>query len=251
MLFLVGLGLSVVDIPIGAIEVCKRCDLYIDNFTSFVTEEITDYIRSETGKQMFELSRPDMEENVKEIVKRASGKDIAILVGGDPLMATTHKIIYIESKRQGVTIEIIHANSIITTAIGESGLDFYRFGAPCTIPDWSEHYSPVSFYEKLYVNLRNNEHTIMLLDYNPKAKRTLTVSEAVEKLLAAESHYKKGIISYSTKIIIMHNMSQSGKKIIMSTIGAAKPETYEGINILILPAALSDVENKAVSSIIG
>ena len=62
---------------------------------------------------------------------------MAILVGGDPLMATTHKIFIHRGERQKVETEIVHANSIITTAIGESGLDFYGFGAPCTIPKWS------------------------------------------------------------------------------------------------------------------
>ncbi len=43
-----------------------------------------------------------MEENASDMVKRAATKDIAILVGGDPLMATTHKILYIEAEKQHV-----------------------------------------------------------------------------------------------------------------------------------------------------
>ncbi len=44
MLFLVGLGLSEKEIPIGTIEVCKNCELYIDRFTSIVDERTTNYI---------------------------------------------------------------------------------------------------------------------------------------------------------------------------------------------------------------
>ncbi len=52
--------------------------------------------------------------------------------------------------------------------MGESGLDFYRFGQICTIPRWSEHYKPVSFYETIETNLTNGHHSILLLDYDPK-----------------------------------------------------------------------------------
>ena len=39
MLFIVGLGLSEKEIPIGTIEVCKNCELYIDRFTTRVEDE--------------------------------------------------------------------------------------------------------------------------------------------------------------------------------------------------------------------
>ena len=50
-------------------------------------------------------------------------------------------------------VEVVHSNSVLTAAIGESGLDFYRFGAIATIPKWSAHYTPVSFYETLQKNM--------------------------------------------------------------------------------------------------
>jgi diphthine synthase len=248
MLFLVGLGLSDKDIPIGTIDACKKCDLYIDNFTSMISESITNYITQTTGNEIKELSRKEMEEDAKEIVKKAKKKDIAILIGGDPLIATTHKILYIEAKKQGVETRIVHANSIITTAIGESGLDFYRFGGMCTIPKWTAHYSPVSFYEKIEANLKNKEHTILLLDYDAKNRITLNISDAINALDKAEEHYKKGIISGKTRIIILHNMSQNDSKVIPTNILNAKSLTYEGVNIIILPAGLTDIEKEAVEA---
>ena len=151
MLFLIGLGLSKDDLTLAALEACKNCHrLYLDRHTSRVDRATTDYISDTAGKDISDLARQDMEEGAKVLVSSASGKDIAILCGGDPLMATTHKILLIEAARQGVEVRVIHSNSIITAAIGESGLDFYRFGKVCTIPKWSQSYKPVSFYETIY-----------------------------------------------------------------------------------------------------
>lgn len=250
MLFLVGLGLSKKDIPSGAIEVCKNCDLYIDRFTSVISQESIDYIMQITGKEIKEISRKDMEENSIEIIKKSATKDIAILVGGDPLIATTHKILYIAAKKHKIKTQVIHANSIMTTAIGESGLDFYRFGATCTIPKWSEHYSPISFYEKMATNFTNKQHTMMLLDYDSKHRETLGISEAVKELQKAEEHYKKGIISSKTKIILLHNLLMDDSKVMLTTLeGASKIK--DGVNVIILPAEPADIEKEAVEARTG
>lgn len=249
MLFLVGLGLSEKEIPIGAVDVCKRCDLYIDRYTSRVSKKSTDKIKELTGKQITTLTRQEMEEGAKTLVKNAATKDIAILFGGDPLIATTHKILYIEAKKQGVKTETIHANSIITAVIGESGLDFYRFGTSCTIPRWSAHYSPVSFYEKIETNMRNKEHTILLLDYDQNSESTLSIKEAIISLGMAEEKYKKGIINDKTKIMILHNVSMDDMRIIFTTIEKARNQNFdEGVNIMILPAELTDIEKEAVEA---
>lgn len=249
MLFLVGLGLCEKEIPIGTIEVCKNCELYIDKFTTLVDERTIDYITELSGRRITELTRQDMEEDSHKIIQRAATKDIAILVGGDPLMATTHKILYIEAGRQQVKTQIVHANSIITTAIGESGLDFYRFGAPCTIPKWSAHYSPVSFYQKIETNLVNGNHTILLLDYDAPSRTTLPIKDAIAALEKADAHYKKGIINGKTKIIILHNMSLKDGKVITTTIEKAKDQDQGGVNIMIIPAELTDIEKEAVGAV--
>ena len=249
MLFLVGLGLSEKEIPIGAIEVCKNCDIYIDKYTSRIGKNTLNKIKELAGKEATQLSRQEMEEGAKDLIKKASQKDIAILFGGDPLIATTHKIFYIEATKQGVKIETIHANSIITAIIGESGLDFYRFGSTCTIPRFSEHYSPVSFYEKIESNQKSKEHSILLLDYDQNTEQTLTLKEAFMSLAMAEQKYKKGIITNTTKLMIMHNISLEDSQVILTTIEkAAGINLDDGVNVLILPAELTPIEEETVKA---
>ncbi len=250
MLFLVGLGLSEKEIPTGAIDACRKCDLYTDRYTSKISTQSLEKIKELTGKEAKTLTRSEMEEGAKELIKTAGVKDIAILCGGDPLIATTHKILYIEARKQGVKTETIHANSIITAVIGESGLDFYRFGKSCTIPRWSEHYSPVSFYEKIEANLKNKEHTILLLDYDQNSESTLSIKEAIMSLAMAEEKYKNGIITNKTKIMILHNVSMEDMQVIFTTVEkASETKLDEGVNIMILPADLTDIEQETVNAL--
>ncbi len=249
MLFLIGLGLSEKEIPVGAIEACKNCqELYMDRFTSKITQNMSAAISESTGKRITELSRDEMEENSGTIIKMAASKNVAVLVGGDPLIATTHKILYIGAKEHGVQVGIIHANSIVPTIMGESGLDFYRFGAPCTIPKWSEHYKPTSFYNKIFANMQNSQHSILLLDYDYRNESTLQVPEAVRELEAAESEHARGLIKGSTKILVMGNLSTERSRITATTLAKARNADYPGMNILILPSELTEIEAEAVAA---
>ena len=167
MLHLMGIGLTKGDLPLGTIEVCKKCELvYADRYTTFVTEDRIEQIEFLTERKVKRLDREMLEERLSVILNSAKEKDVAVLVGGDPLIATTHKIIFIAAKKAKVPVKVHHAASAIAAMLGESGLDFYRFGQTCTISRWSKHYEPVSFYEAIQKNMKNNLHSLVLLDWD-------------------------------------------------------------------------------------
>ena len=252
MLFLVGIGLSERDISLKAIEVCKDCDLYIDRYTSMIDDQRVEYLASAIGRQITTLARSDMEEGSRQIIERARTRDVAILIGGDPLMATTHKILYTAAKKLGVRVLAVHSSSIISAAMGESGLDFYRFGQVCTIPGWSEHYSPVSFYETISKNMKNNQHSMLLLDYDPIAVKSLSINEAIDTLEKAEQKYQQGVIIDKTKIFILHNVSMPTQKNIFTTIADSKAlNVTDGASVLVIPATLTDIEKEVIESMYG
>ncbi len=248
MLFLIGLGLSRDEISIGAIEAAKECELYADRYTSMISEETLDYIQEVARRKIVFLERHEMEEDAKALIERARRTNIAILTGGDPLIATTHKILFIQAKKLGVPTKVIHSNSAITTAISESGLDFYRFGKICTIPRWTQSYKPVSFYETIGTNLAIKAHSVLLLDYDSKEASTIPIREAITILEGAEKSYKRGIIKNDTSIMILNNLSQKNQRRIYTTIAQAKEMPLKGLNIIIIPSELSDIEKEIIDS---
>jgi diphthine synthase len=249
MLLLVGTGLSYNDISMRAVDACKGCELYIERYTSFIDDNKIKFLEQTLGKKINVLERNALEDDVKVIINKAKTTNVALLVGGDPLVATTHKIIFIEALKQKVETHVYHASSIISCAVGESGLDFYRFGQICTISKWSDNYKPISFYESIEKNLNNNLHSILLLDYDPKNEKSLDVSSAVAILENAEQHYKKKIVTDSTKVFVMHNLSLSNQSKLFVEIKSAKEIKFEkGPTLLIIPAKMSDIEQETVKS---
>ena len=249
MLYLVGIGLSNFDIPVGLAELCRRCEVYVDRYTTFIDEKKFIHLTSLIGREPIELSRAAMEENIKEILKKAKEKDVAILIGGDPLVATTHKIMYIGARKAGVPVKTMHASSGISALLGESGLDFYRFGQICTISRWSEHYTPVSFYETIQRNRKANLHSLVLLDYDPVRNSSLELREAVRILEEAEKKYGGNIVNDNTVIFIMHKIGLDDQQKMMTTMREGKRLTFGvGPTAIIIPGELADVEKDVVES---
>ncbi len=248
MLLLVGTGVSYNDISMAAVEACRGCELYVERYTSFVGSQKVEYLEKILGKRITALSREDLEEKAKETVAMADAKDIAILVGGDPLTATTHKILMIEARKQGIKTRILHSSSVIPTVIGESGLDFYRFGQVCTIPRWTERYKPVSFYDTIERNLSRNLHSLVLLDYDGQNERTLPVKDAVAALAAAENEYGKGIIGKSTVMMLVQDVGTGEQRVALTSMGEAPTQDKGRMTTLIIPAKLSEIEEEAMRS---
>jgi hypothetical protein len=81
----------------------------------------------------YEEVKKDLEEEQETFLEKARKNDIALFVPGDPLIATTHIDLVFEAKRRKIPVKIIH-NASIFSAIGEAGLQIYKFGKTATVP---------------------------------------------------------------------------------------------------------------------
>lgn len=185
MLYLIGLGLSWKDISLKALEAINKCDkVYLETYTSvsnFSAKQLSKLI----GKKVIELNRKQVEEE-KPFVKESKLKDIALLIFGDPLMATTH---------QEYKAEIIHACSIFD-GVGETGLSLYKFGKTASIPMPEKNFKPESFFDILEDNKKIDGHTLFLLDLKPN--KFLTIPEAIKILLKIAKKRKSKVFTEDT-----------------------------------------------------
>lgn len=250
MLHLVGTGLSEKGISAEGMEACKSCPkLYIERYTSIITETKQRFLESTIRKRMIEIGRPEMEENSGKLLEEAAKADIAILVGGDPLIATTHKILAIKARKLGITIKIYGSASVVSVAMGQSGLDFYRFGPIITVPLWSEHYKPTAFYETIKENAERNLHSILLLDYKSKEQRSLNPKEAIGTLLEAQKAHKGSILSSHTMLILVRDAGLATEKRLFVPLGEAETIDENGLFTIIIPARLTEIERELIQSI--
>jgi len=167
----------------------------------------------------------------------AAGKGtVALVVSGDPMIATTHVSLLLSAKKRGIVTEVIHASSVLSAAIGESGLQAYKFGKTVTLAYWRENYKPMSAYGVISENLSRGLHTLLLLDIDEQLG-PMSPSAAADVLLRMESVGKKGIFTPATKLVLLKGMgwkSPTKKYCALSEI--AKYDSKEGPAVIIVPS---------------
>ena len=191
-LFFIGLGLGTAkDLTLKGIELMQRAEkVYLESYTSILQctrEDIEKIIK----KKVQSAGRSDVENNAEALLNEAKTTDVALLVLGDPFVATTHVDLFLEAKKRGITTEVVHNASIIS-AIGETGLQVYKFGRTVSIPFQED---ATTFFDGIVSNQKEGLHTLVLLDLNPKENKFFTISEAIARIKKLEVLQKQKVCS--------------------------------------------------------
>ncbi|MEM2341578.1 MAG: diphthine synthase [Candidatus Bathyarchaeia archaeon] len=196
-LIFIGLGLyGCFDISLRGLEEIKRADyVFAEFYTSFMPSFNLEEFRKLSGKDLIVVSRRHIEdEDGTIILERAKYGRAVLLVPGDPLIATTHIFLRIKAEKMGIKTRVIHGPSILSAAIGLSGLQNYRFGKSVTIPFPDDNRLSYTPYIVIAENKIRNLHTLCFLDIKAEEGKYMSVNEALKILLRLEEERKEGII---------------------------------------------------------
>ncbi|MBN2250649.1 MAG: diphthine synthase [Candidatus Altiarchaeota archaeon] len=199
MLYFIGLGLhDTGDIPLKGLEALKKCtEAYAEFYTNRYAGDIDELGRL-AGKKINVLRRADLEERPEEnVLKNSKASDVALLVPGDPMVATTHVDLIMRARKLGVETRIIHASSVYS-AVGETGLQIYKFGKTSSLPYPEKSYFPTTPYDVLKDNLGLGLHTLFLLDIKADVDRYMTVGEGISLLLEMEEQKNQNVFTPDT-----------------------------------------------------
>ena len=180
-LYMIGLGLSdEKDISVRGLEIVKNCDfIYLENYTSVLQCKV-EKLEKFYDKKIILANRAGVEQS-DDIIERAANGNVALLVVGDPMCATTHIDLYIRAKKKDIKVEVIH-NSSIVSAVGILGLEVYKYGKITSIPFHNENVkTPIEVYE---MNKKMGLHTLFLLDLEPESGKFLSIKDAAEYLIS-------------------------------------------------------------------
>ena len=133
----VGLGLNdEMGISLRGLEEVKTADsAFIELYTSLMPNFSVKRFEEISGKPLHVVSRKELEEeNGEALLETARKSKGALLVPGDPLIATTHIALRIQTEKLGTKTRIVHGASILSAVMGISGLHNYKFGKSVTIP---------------------------------------------------------------------------------------------------------------------
>ncbi len=243
-LYMIGTGLNdEKDITIRGMEIIKKCGLiYLESYTSKLNCPVEDLERL-YQKKIIIADRELIEKNTEEMLEKAKEHNVAFLVIGDVFSATTHTDLRLRALGKGVKVSIIH-NASILTAIGDTGLELYKFGRIASIPFANENISTP--YDVLETNQKIGLHTLFLLDIDSDEKKCMAIKEALEYLLHLENKKKKGLLNNSTLCVCCGKLGAEDAKIKAGTVGDMLTEEFPGLQCLIIPGKLHFIEEETL-----
>ena len=246
MLYIVGLGLyDEKDITLGGLEVLKKCSkIYAEFYTNLWHGSIKN-LEALAGNEIKILDRRALEEKPDELLNHAKTGDVALLIPGDPMAATTHIDVVLRAEKLGINVKIIHSSSIFS-AVGETGIQLYKFGKTTSIVFPEKNYSPESPYDAIRDNLKMDLHTMCLLDVKYDENRYMTVNDGIDILLQIED--KRGGQVFTKKTLCLGCARLGGDETIkFGTAGELMKHDFGAQpHVLIVPAKLHFVEEEAL-----
>uniref|UniRef100_A0AC35UAU3 Diphthine methyl ester synthase n=1 Tax=Rhabditophanes sp. KR3021 TaxID=114890 RepID=A0AC35UAU3_9BILA len=237
--YLVGLGLGTVeDVTVKGQRIVKACDkVFLESYTSILSSGLSPKALEEFyERKIIPADREMVESGSDEILSDAKDKDVALLVVGDPFGATTHSDIYLRAVELGITVKVIH-NASIMNAVGCTGLQLYNFGETVSFCFWTETSKPISYFDKVILNLERNQHTLCLLDIKTneinleqmmKGKlvrnppQYMTASEASSQILEAypllRERDTQNLLTPETMIVAIARLGWDDQKIVYASV---------------------------------
>jgi len=228
MIYLIGLGLDNEEVTEKGLKAIQKVEkVFAEFYTNTETIDLGK-LEEKTGSNIQKLSREEVEQEDK-IIKEAKNSDVAFLVSGDALTATTHYDIKHRAEKQGIETEVFHAPSIFTS-IAETGLNVYRFGRTVTLPEKGKPESIVEYIEK---NDEIGLHSLILLDIN------LEADKAAGKILDMKPEFA------DRETIVLERANLENQEIsVMELEKVANSEFGEPPHSLILPGEKSHKEEE-------
>ncbi|GAH40409.1 unnamed protein product, partial [marine sediment metagenome] len=212
------------------VKKCKR--IYLENYTvdfPYNREELEHVI----GKKIIPSDREFVES--LSVVDEAKKMDIALLVYGSPLTATTHISLIQEAKKCDVRYKIIY-NASILDAVAETGLQVYKFGKIASMPKWDKgkNFIPDSFMEIVQENQSIGAHSLILIDIG------LEFQDALNQLEISAEKYKIKL----KKIIICSRLGTRDKKIYYDYADKLNDKKINAPYCIIIPSKLHFIEKE-------
>lgn len=254
-LIFIGLGLwDERDIALRGLEAVKSADhVFAEFYTSALGGAGVERLEALYGRKVTVLKREEIENNPGPLLARAKAGSVVLLVGGDPMVATTHVDLRLRALSLEIPVRIIHGASIASAAAGIAGLQSYKFGrsatvvAPFKLPTAAGKDTsviPQSAYDALRENLRRGLHTLLLLDLG------LPIPRALELLEAVEAERREGVLPRT-----FVGIARAGSE--APVVKAGTPDELKRVDfggmpqLLICPGELHFLEREALKKIAG
>ncbi len=244
-LTLVSIGLSSHrDLSLRAVEAAGSADVvYAETYTMKLCTN-PQRLGETIGRPVQSLTRGQLEDDAGRLLDEAMNRDVAVLVGGDALTATTHISLVVDAAKRGIPVKVIHGASVFT-AVAETGLSLYKFGRTVTVP--LPEKGPVdSVTRAIRENREHGLHTLMLLDLDEPNGRYLTIGQAITRLEETDE------FSMDTLLVGVARLGSESRVIKADTAMNLKTQGFgDPPHVIVAPGRLHFMEEEALKALAG
>lgn len=254
MLEFVGLGLyderSITQRGAQAISVADT--VYLEAYTSVLAGATVDELEAHHGCELTMLDRSTIEQTPDEILDRAQEEHVVMLVGGDPMVATTHVDLRLRAVERDIETSVIHGTSAATAAAGLCGLQARRFGKATTVPhpgQFGDDGVPPSVIETIDDNHERGLHTMVYLDIKlGDATRESLSDELEDRCLDAGTAAAELERAVPDLLAVAVGRAGSDDPLVVADRVSALAGRDFGppLHLLIIPGRLHDLEAQAL-----
>lgn len=261
-LFIIGIGLGdEKDITLRGLEIVKKCSaVYLEHYTSILQCQVSE-LEELYGCQIKLADRDFVEKKPDEMLDKAKNSDVAFLVVGDAMSATTHLDILLRAKKEEIEVVVV-PNASILTAVGCVGLELYKYGKTVSIVFPEPNWAVEAHYDGLKENLSSGLHTLCLLDIKVKEPsretlkkgggdaeeaRFMTVGQGIQSLLDIEAKRSEEVFTSDTVCVGCARLGCADQKIVSGTAASLLDVDFgKPPHSLIVPGKLHFMEEEAL-----
>lgn len=254
MLEFVGLGLyderSITER--GASAVAEADIVYLEAYTSVLAGATIADIEAHHGRPVEVVDRATIEQAPDALLDRAADEQVVLLVGGDPMVATTHVDLRLRAAERGIETRVIHGTSAATAAGGLCGLQARRFGKAATVPhpgQFGDDGVPPSVLETIDANRDRGLHTLLYLDINlgDVSRSELATALADRCLDAGTAAAELAVDRPDTLAVVVARAGSDAPQVTADRLDALAGQAFgDPLHLLVIPGDLHDLEAEAL-----
>jgi diphthine synthase len=246
-LTLVGLGLhDPKSIPVRGLEVVRAAARVYAEFYTAIMAGTPAQLEAFLDRPITVLDRLGVENGGARLLEEARTKDIALLVAGDPMAATTHGDLMVRFRQAGVPFRVVHAASIFTAAPGLLGLQHYKFGRATTLVRPEARWSPTSPFDAVAENHARGLHTLVLLDIKSDVGYFMTANEGLDLLLDLAQRTGSAWFTAASQVGVVARAGSGEPVVATGPVAELRGRDFGApLHCIVVPGDLQVVEQEA------
>ena len=254
MLTFVGLGLyDERSITIEGREAIGSADrVFAEFYTSYLAGTSVPDLEAFHNVAIEVRDRAGTERDPEPVLDAARESSTVFLIGGDPMISTTHVDLRLRANEEGIDSRVVHGTTAQTAASSLTGLQNYRFGKATTLPfAYGSGGVPESVLGVIAENRERGLHTLCYLDIEAEREAYMSADDAAGRLADAFEDSDGGDEGGPLAVGIAR--AGSAEPLVRANRLSALTSTDFGdpLHLLVIPGDLHHLEGEALETLAG